>query len=109
MFGQRASSQIVFRLAPWMSFLTSKYRESALGARTFIHSGRRGLSATGSEVSMNGLAPDAGAFGGRELLEGQVEDLTQRFAGKRSDLVHRYGTRGLTSDRGEGCVLETAG
>src|SRR5207253_10718448 len=51
MFGQRASSQIVWRLAPWISFLTSKYFESALGARTFIHSGRRGRSATGSEVS----------------------------------------------------------
>src|SRR4051812_49595476 len=54
MFGQRASSQIVCRLAPWISFLTSKYRESALGARTFIHSGRRGRSATGSERSISG-------------------------------------------------------
>src|SRR5712691_2995289 len=52
MFGQRASSQIVCRLAPWISFLTSKYLELALGARTFIHSGRRGRSATGSEVSI---------------------------------------------------------
>ena len=49
MFGQRASSQIVVRLAPWISLRTSKYCESALGARTFIHSGRRGRSATGWE------------------------------------------------------------
>jgi hypothetical protein len=35
-----------------MSFLTSKYRVSALGARTFIHSGRRGRSATGSDDSI---------------------------------------------------------
>ena len=58
MFGQRASSQIVWRLAPWMSFLTSKYCESALGARTFIHSGRRGRSATGSEVSIGSQSRD---------------------------------------------------
>ena len=32
MFGQRASSQIVCRLAPWISLRTSKYRESVLGA-----------------------------------------------------------------------------
>src|SRR6476659_4591149 len=51
MFGQRASSQIVCRDCPWISFLTSKYCEFALGARTFIHSGRRGRSATGSELS----------------------------------------------------------
>jgi uncharacterized cupin superfamily protein len=31
---------------------TSKYRELALGARTFIHSGRRGRSATGSDLSI---------------------------------------------------------
>jgi hypothetical protein len=53
MFGQRASSQIVFRLAPWISLRTSKYAESALGARTFIHSGRRGRSATGNERSIS--------------------------------------------------------
>jgi hypothetical protein len=53
MFGQRASSQIVCKEAPWISFLTSKYLESALGARTFIHSGRRGRSATGSDVSIS--------------------------------------------------------
>ena len=35
-----------------MRFLTSKYRELALGARTFIHSGRRGRSATGSDLSI---------------------------------------------------------
>ena len=52
MFGQRASSQIVFSEAPWISLRTSKYAESALGARTFIHSGRRGRSATGSDRSM---------------------------------------------------------
>src|SRR3954463_805827 len=49
MFGQRASSQIVLRLAPWISFFTSKYLPFADGARTFIHSGRRGRSATGSD------------------------------------------------------------
>jgi hypothetical protein len=52
MFGQRASSQIVFNEAPWISLRTSKYAESALGARTFIQSGRRGRSATGSDSSM---------------------------------------------------------
>src|SRR5204863_237631 len=51
MLGHRASSQIVWRLAPWISFLTSKYFESCDGARTFIHSGRRGRSATGKESS----------------------------------------------------------
>ena len=35
-----------------MRFLTSKYWELALGARTFIHSGRRGRSATGSDLSI---------------------------------------------------------
>jgi hypothetical protein len=49
MFGQRASSQIVCRLAPWISFWTSKYFPLALGARTFIQSGRRGRSATGKD------------------------------------------------------------
>ncbi len=52
MFGQRASSQTVCRLAPWISFLTSKYCESARGARTFIHGGRRGRSATGSDFTL---------------------------------------------------------
>src|SRR5439155_5753562 len=64
MFGQRASSQIVCRLAPWISFLTSKYAESALGARTFIHSGRRGRSATGSDVS---TSLSLRSFGSRPL------------------------------------------
>src|SRR5205085_9880100 len=49
MFGQRASSQIVCRLAPWISFRTSKYFPFDDGARTFIHSGRRGRPATGSD------------------------------------------------------------
>ena len=52
MFGQRASSQIVTRPPSRMRFLTSKYCEFALGARTFIHSGRRGRSATGSDLSI---------------------------------------------------------
>src|SRR5215210_5731298 len=63
MFGQRASSQIVCRLAPWMSCRTSAYREFALGPRTFIHSGRRGRSATGRELSTSGsvrtMVPEA--------------------------------------------------
>src|SRR5262249_1956794 len=50
MFGQRASSQIVWSESPCTSFWTSKYEPSFDGARTFIHSGRRGRSATGSEV-----------------------------------------------------------
>src|SRR5262245_2253149 len=50
MFGQRASSQTVCSDAPWMSALTSKKRSLRDGARTFIHSGRRGRSATGCEV-----------------------------------------------------------
>src|SRR5436190_23879250 len=49
MFGQRASSQIVCRLAPCSSFLTWKYFPFGDGARTFIQSGRRGRSATGRE------------------------------------------------------------
>jgi hypothetical protein len=52
MFGHFASSQIVFSESPWSSFWTSKKRLSFDGARTFIHSGRRGRSATGSEVSI---------------------------------------------------------
>ena len=52
MFGQRASSQIVCSESPWTSFCTSKYEPSFDGARTFIHSGRRGLSATGSDDFM---------------------------------------------------------
>ena len=35
-----------------MRLFTSKYCEFALGARTFIHSGRRGRSATGSDLSI---------------------------------------------------------
>src|SRR5881397_380676 len=54
MFGQRASSQIVCRRCPWISFLTSKYLPFADGARTFIHSGRRGRSATGSDPCISG-------------------------------------------------------
>src|SRR5439155_17538203 len=52
MLGQRASSQIVWSESPWMSFCTSKYDPSFDGARTFIHSGRRGRSATGRDVSI---------------------------------------------------------
>jgi hypothetical protein len=52
MFGQRASSQIVYSESPCTSFWTSKYAPSLDGARTFIHSGLRGLSATGSDDSM---------------------------------------------------------
>jgi hypothetical protein len=52
MFGQRASSQIVCSESPCTSFWTSKYEPSLDGARTFIHSGLRGLSATGSDDSM---------------------------------------------------------
>jgi hypothetical protein len=55
MFGQRASSQIVCRERPCTSFCTSKYEPSFEGARTFIHSGLRGLSATGSDDSMAAL------------------------------------------------------
>jgi quercetin dioxygenase-like cupin family protein len=55
MFGQRASSQTVWRLAPWINLRTSKYCESALGARTFIHGGRRGRSATGSDFTPGSL------------------------------------------------------
>src|SRR5947207_13745729 len=62
MFGQRASSQIVCRRAPWMRLRTWSYGESALGARSFIHSGRRGRSATGSDASME-TSVDAGRFG----------------------------------------------
>src|SRR6266545_6257119 len=62
MFGQRASSQIVSRLCPWISFLTSKYCEFALGARTLIHSGRRGRWATGCDlctcVSVRTVVPE---------------------------------------------------
>src|SRR5436189_1279192 len=53
MLGQRACSQIVCSDAPWIRRLTSKYCESARGARTFIHSGRRGRSATGSELCIS--------------------------------------------------------
>jgi uncharacterized cupin superfamily protein len=46
-----------------MSPLTSEYREFALGARTFIHSGRRGRSATGSDfcirASVGVVVPEA--------------------------------------------------
>src|SRR5215208_7646204 len=83
MLGQRASSQMVFRPWPWMSLRTSKYCESALGARTFIHSGRRGLSATGSELCMNRLLPELRAGLGRELLEGQAKDFLERRGGVR--------------------------
>src|SRR3954465_186872 len=75
MFGQRASSQIVCRPLPWMSCLTSAWRESALGARTFIHSGRRGRSETGSDVcipvSLWTVTPEAAA---RETKAGLVHD-----------------------------------
>ena len=78
----------------------------ALGARTFIHSGRRGLPATGSEVSTSrsrdlrspalpgsgksvsrcrfrrvvcGRAdPEARTLVGRELLEVEIEDFLER-------------------------------
>src|SRR6185436_10476360 len=91
MFGQRASSQIVWRLAPWISFLTSKYWESGLGARTFIHSGRRGRCATGSEVAIRASleaacqrpSPQGVGLGGRELGEREVEDVGQRGRGVR--------------------------
>jgi uncharacterized cupin superfamily protein len=46
-----------------MRLLTSKYREFALGARTFIHSGRRGRSATGRDrsitISLESVVPEA--------------------------------------------------
>jgi uncharacterized cupin superfamily protein len=46
-----------------MSPFTSEYRELALGARTFIHSGRRGRSATGSDrsiaISLETVVPEA--------------------------------------------------
>ena len=46
-----------------MRLFTSKYRELALGARTFIHSGRRGRSATGSDLciatSLRTVVPEA--------------------------------------------------
>src|SRR6186997_729615 len=50
MLGQRASSQIVTSPPSRMRLLTWKYCEFALGARTFIHSGRLGRSATGSDL-----------------------------------------------------------
>ena len=72
MFGQRASSQIVCSPAPWISFLTSKYWPSCDGARTFIHSGRRGRSATGNEFchlrqsrDVNAICVFCGASSGR--------------------------------------------
>src|SRR3712207_382757 len=71
MFGQRASSQTVWRLAPWISFLTSKYCVSRLGARTFIHGGRRGRSATGSDRS---IAVSVRAL---PVLEGVQVDVVQ--------------------------------
>src|SRR3954470_21041338 len=55
MFGQRASSQIVCSESPCTSFWTLKYEPSFDGARTFIHSGRRGRSATGSDEFMAAL------------------------------------------------------
>src|SRR2546423_6331228 len=67
MFGQRASSQIVCSESPCTSFWTSKYEPSFDGARTFIHSGRRGRSATGSEVSIA-----ASLRTGRSVRTGQV-------------------------------------
>jgi uncharacterized cupin superfamily protein len=46
-----------------MSPFTSEYREFALGARTFIHSGRRGRSATGRDrsiaISLESVVPEA--------------------------------------------------
>jgi uncharacterized cupin superfamily protein len=46
-----------------MSPFTSEYREFALGARTFIHSGRRGRSATGRDrsiaISLESMVPEA--------------------------------------------------
>src|SRR5215210_3095310 len=60
MFGQRASSQTVWRLAPWINLRTSKYCESALGARTFIHGGRRGRSATESDFTPQSLRARVG-------------------------------------------------
>ncbi len=65
--------------APWISFLTSRYWESALGARTFIHEGRRGRSATGSERSIASECTDE--IAGLEALPGiqiDVVDLERR-------------------------------
>src|SRR5215204_3715167 len=90
MLGQRASSQMVFRPWPWMSLRTSKYCESALGARTFIHSGRRGLSATGSELCMN-----------RMLLEGQAKDFLESRDGVRPHLFDGQGPPKLPRHRCE--------
>src|SRR6186997_1650589 len=63
MLGQRASSQIVTSPPSRMRLFTSKYCEFALGARTFIHSGRRGRSATGSDfciaTSVGIVVPEA--------------------------------------------------
>jgi hypothetical protein len=45
----------VWSESPWISFWTSKYELSFDGERTFIHSGRRGRSATGCDVSIGAV------------------------------------------------------
>src|SRR5919199_1125788 len=99
MFGQRASSQTVWRPPPWMIVCSSRKRVLPDGARTFIHSGR--WRASSEKGTLRGLR--------RKRLEGQAERLRQRVAKRRARLLHRHLAPRLGGQRGELRPAQAAG